>query len=143
MTTTHSTLAGPAGESTAAGTTSPGPRRITGLWLRTSPPLPRSWPWLRGALVLAGAAQLITISALLSVDPIPVSWSSLLLAIAPVPLGVVAALAPAPAARLAALAGLAVLIAGTAGQATHAGLLFLPALLVLAVGTVTIWRERA
>jgi hypothetical protein len=30
-----------------------------------------------------------------------------------------------------------------AGQATHAGLLFLPAFLVLAVATVLLWRERA
>ena len=115
--------------------------KVTGLWLRTSPPLPPSWPWLRGALLLAGAAQLVTISYL--VAALPVSWSSLLLAIAPAPLGAVAAFAPAPAARLAAVAGVAVLIAGMAGQATHAGLLFLPALLVLAVGTVMIWREPA
>ena len=127
---------------TAAGSNSPtAAPKITGLWLRTSPPLPPSWPWLRGALLLAGAAQLVTISYL--VAALPVSWSSLLLAIAPAPLGAVAAFAPAPAARLAAVLGVAVLIAGTAGQATHAGLLFLPALLVLAVGTVMIWREPA
>jgi hypothetical protein len=127
---------------TAAGSNSPtAAPKITGLWLRTSPPLPPSWPWLRGALLLAGAAQLVTISYL--VAALPVSWSSLLLAIAPAPLGAVAAFAPAPAARLAAVLGVAVLIAGMAGQATHAGLLFLPALLVLAVGTVMIWREPA
>ena len=127
---------------TAAGSNSPtAAPKITGLWLRTSPPLPPSWPWLRGALLLAGAAQLVTISYL--VAALPVSWSSLLLAIAPAPLGAVAAFAPAPVARLAAVLGVAVLIAGTAGQATHAGLLFLPALLVLAVGTVMIWREPA
>jgi hypothetical protein len=127
---------------TAAGSNSPtAAPKVTGLWLRTSPPLPPSWPWLRGALLLAGAAQLVTISYL--VAALPVSWSSLLLAIAPAPLGAVAAFAPAPAARLAAVLGVAVLIAGMAGQATHAGLLFLPALLVLAVGTVMIWREPA
>ena len=45
---------------------------------------PASWPWRRAALFLAGAAQLITISALVGADPIPVTWSSLLLAVAPV-----------------------------------------------------------
>jgi hypothetical protein len=119
------------------------PPRITGLWLRTSPPLPPSWPWRRGALLLAGAAQLITISALLSVDPLAVTWSSLLLAIAPAPLLIVAAFAPQPASRLAAAAGVVVLIAGLIGQVTHTGLFFLPALLVLAVGTFMLWREPA
>ncbi|MGO8882619.1 MAG: hypothetical protein ACLQDY_06585 [Streptosporangiaceae bacterium] len=33
-------------------------------------PAPPSWPWRRGALILAGAAQLITISALNSADPL-------------------------------------------------------------------------
>src|SRR5580698_378687 len=49
-------------------------------------PAPPSWAWRRGALVLAGAAQLITISALTSADPLAVTWSALLLAIAPAPL---------------------------------------------------------
>ena len=31
-------------------------------------PAPPSWAWRRGALLLAGAAQLITISALVSAD---------------------------------------------------------------------------
>lgn len=129
---------------TAGSTTAPAaPPRIGGLWLRTSPPMPPSWPWLRGALLLAGGAQLVTISYLLGADPLPVSWSSLLLGIAPIPLGVAAAFAPAPIARPAAVAGVAVLIAGMAGQATHAGLLFLPALLVLAVGAFMLWREPA
>jgi hypothetical protein len=129
---------------TADSTTAPAaPPQMGGLWLRTSPPMPSSWPWLRGALLLAGAAQLVTISYLLSADALPVSWSSLLLAIAPLPLGVAAAFAPAPIARPAAVAGVAVLIAGMAGQATHAGLLFLPALLVLAVGAFMLWREPA
>jgi uncharacterized membrane protein len=56
---------------------------------------PPSWPWRRAALLLAGAAQLITISALLSADPIPVTWSSLLLAIAPALLAAAAAFMPA------------------------------------------------
>jgi len=57
-----------------------------------------SWPWLRAALVLAGAAQLITISAVYSADPLAVSWPAPLLAIAPAPL---AAFAVAPVGRLA------------------------------------------
>jgi hypothetical protein len=39
-------------------------------------PAPPSWRWRRTALFLAGAAQLITISALVSADPIPATWSS-------------------------------------------------------------------
>jgi hypothetical protein len=83
---------------------------------------PPSWPWRRAALFLAGAAQLVTISALVSADPIPATWSSLLLAVAPAPLAAVAAFAPAPVNLLAAVAGIAVLVAGIAGQLTHTGL---------------------
>jgi uncharacterized membrane protein len=68
-------------------------------------PAPPSWPWRRTALILAGAAQLITISALLGSDPIPAAWSSLLLAIAPALIAAAAAFAPAPVNRLAAVAG--------------------------------------
>jgi hypothetical protein len=35
-------------------------------------PAPPSWPWRRAALFLAGAAQLITISALVGADPLAV-----------------------------------------------------------------------
>ena len=35
-------------------------------------PVPPSWPWRRAALILAGAVQLITISALVSADPLAV-----------------------------------------------------------------------
>ena len=35
-------------------------------------PAPPSWPWRRAALFLAGAAQLITISALGGADPLAV-----------------------------------------------------------------------
>ena len=65
-------------------------------------PAPPSWPWRRAALFLAGAAQLITISALVGADPIPASRSSLLL------------LAVAPAPLAAAAAGIVVLAAGRA-----------------------------
>jgi len=110
---------------------------------RVASAAPPSWPWRRAALFLAGAAQLITISALVGADPIPATWSSLLLAIAPAPLAAAAAFAPASINLLAAVAGLAVLIAGIAGQLTHTGLFFVPALVVLAVAAVKLWREQS
>jgi hypothetical protein len=106
-------------------------------------PAPPSWPWRRGALLLAGAAQLITISALVGVDPLAVTWWSLLLAIAPVPLTAATAYAPAPLNTVAGVVGVVVLIAGIAGGILHIGLFFVPALVVLAVGTVKLWSERA
>src|SRR5215467_14312824 len=106
-------------------------------------PAPASWPWRRAALFLAGAAQLITISALVGADPIPATWSSLLLAVAPAPLAAVAAFDPAPVNLLAAMAGIVVLVVGIVAQVTHTGLFFAPALVVLAVGAVKLWRERA
>jgi hypothetical protein len=106
-------------------------------------PAPPSWPWRRGALILAGAAQLITISALVTSDyPLAATWWSLLLGIAPAPLAAAAAFAPAPAGRLAAVAGVLVLVAGIAGGIVHIGLFFVPALVVLAVGAVKLWREQ-
>src|SRR5580704_3911313 len=90
-------------------------------------PASPSWPWRSGALVLAAAAQLITISALTSADPLAVTWSSLLLAIAPAPLTA---------------AAVVVLIAGIVGGILHTWLFFLPALVVLAVGTVRLWQEQ-
>jgi hypothetical protein len=106
-------------------------------------PAPPGWSWRRGALFLAGAAQLITISALVGADPIAATWSSLLLAVAPAPLAAAAAFAPAPVNLLAAVAGVAVLAVGIAGQVTHIGLFFVPALVVLAVATVKLWREHS
>ena len=103
---------------------------------------PPSWPWRRAALLLAGAAQLITISALVGADPIPATWSSLLLAVAPAPLAAAAAFAPAPVNLLAAVAGIAVLVVGIAAQVTHTGLFFVPALVALAVAAVKLWREQ-
>lgn len=106
-------------------------------------PAPPSWPWRRAALLLVGAAQLITLSALVGADPIPATWSSLLLAAAPAPLAAAAAFAPGPVNLLAAVAGIAVLAAGIAAQVTHTGLFFVPALVVLAVGAVKLWREQS
>src|SRR5262245_53569498 len=85
-------------------------------------PAPPSWPWRRAALLLASAAQLITISALVGADPIPATWSSLVLAVAPAPLAAAAAFAPAPVNTLAAVAGIAVLAVGIVAQLTHTGL---------------------
>ena len=119
------------------------PVQLSGPGLRLAPTAAPSLIWRRWALYFSAGAQLVTISALLSADPTPVSWSSLLLAIAPALLGVAVVFAPARAALIAAVAGLAVLIAGIAGQATHAGLLFLPAFLTLAVSAVLLWREQA
>jgi len=105
-------------------------------------PAPPSWAWRRGALFLAGAAQLITISALTSADPLPLTWASLLLAIAPAPLAAAVAFAPVPVNRLAAVVGVLVLVAGTAGGILHIGLFFVPALVVLVIGGVKLWREQ-
>jgi len=109
----------------------------------SSVPAPPSWVWRRGALILAGAAQLITISALTSADPLALTWAPLLLAIAPAPLAAIAAFAPAPVSRLAAVAGVVVLVAGIAGSIVHTGLFFVPALVVLAIGGVRLWREQS
>ena len=106
-------------------------------------PAPPSWAWRRGALILAGAAQLITISALTSADPLAVTWASLLLAVAPAPLAAAAAFAPAPVNRLAAVIAELVLVAGIAGSIVHTGLFFVPALVVLAVGGVKLWSEQS
>ena len=85
---------------------------------------------------------MITISALVGADPIPATWSSLLLAVAPAPLAAAAAFAPAPVNLLAAVTGAAVLVAGIVAQVTHTGLFFAPALAMLAVAAVKLWQER-
>ena len=108
-----------------------------------APAAPPSWAWRRAALFLAGAAQLVTISALVGADPIPATWSSLLLAVAPAPLAAAAAFAPGPVNLLAAVAGVMVLVVGIAGQVTHTGLFFLPALAALAVAAVRLGREQS
>jgi hypothetical protein len=104
--------------------------------------VPPSWPRRRAALGLAGAAQLILISGLVSAEPIAATWSALLLAVTSAPAAAAAAFAPAPVSLLAAVAGVAVLVAGIVGQVTHTGLFFVPALVALAVGAVKFWREQ-
>lgn len=106
-------------------------------------PAPGSWPWRRAALLASVAAQLITISALVSADPIPATWTALLLAVAPAPLALVAAFAPAPVARLAAPLAVAVLVTGMAGQVTHTAVFFLPALAAMTGAALRLWREGA
>jgi hypothetical protein len=108
-----------------------------------SAPAPPSWPWRRGALILAGAAQLIIISDLVTPDyPLAATWWSLLLGIAAAPVAAAAAFAPAPVNLLAAVAGVLVLVTGIAGGIVHIGAFFVPALVVLAVGAVKLWREQ-
>jgi len=103
---------------------------------------PASWRWRRAALLLSGAAQLITISALQSADPLTVTWAALLLAVAPAPLAAVAAFGPARIARVAAPLAAVVLVAGIAGEITHIGLFFVPALAAMAVAAVLLRREE-
>ncbi len=105
-------------------------------------PAPPSWPWRRGALFLAGAAQLITISALVGADPLAVTWAALLLAIAPAPLAAAAAFAPGPWSRLAAAGAVVAMAAGMGGAITHTGLFFLPALVAEIVAAAKLWGER-
>ena len=109
---------------------------------RAAVPAPPSWAWMRGALILAGAAQLITISALVSADPLTATWYSLLLAIAPALLVAAAAFAPAPANLPLAVVAAVVLVVGIIAGIAHTGAFYLPALVVLAVGVARIWRER-
>jgi hypothetical protein len=92
--------------------------------------------WLRGALVLAIAAQLITVSALNSADPLTASWASLWLAIAPAPVAALPVLAPRRFTRPAIVLDIVVLVVGIAGGITHTGLFFAPELAVLVYALV-------
>ena len=106
-----------------------------------SVPAPPSWPWRRAALILAGAAQLITISALVSARSAVGHVVVAAAGVAP-PGPAVAAFAPAPVNLLVAVIGVVVLVAGVAGGILHTGLFFVPALVALAVGAVKLWREQ-
>jgi hypothetical protein len=112
------------------------------------PPRSSTERWLFAAFLLAGAAQLITISALISADPLATSWSALLLAIAPVLLAAAAAFGPRSAARVAAAAAAVALIVGFVGSlvdwsvtsTSHTGVLFIPALVAALVSCFRLWR---
>ena len=93
-------------------------------------------------LFLVCAAQLTTISALVGADPLAVTWSSLLLAIAPAPVAAAAAFALAPVNLLAAAAGVLSLAVDIAGGILHTGLFSVPALVGLVVGGVKLRREQ-
>jgi hypothetical protein len=99
--------------------------------------------WLLGAFLLAGAAQLVTISAMVSADPEPATWAMLLLAVAPALALAAAAFAPAPVNLGAAVAAAAILVIGLVGAAAYTGWFFAPPLAALIVGGVKFWRERA
>jgi hypothetical protein len=100
------------------------------------------WKWQWAAYFLSAAAQLITISALLSAYPPSATWAPLLLAVLPVPLGAVIAFADVPAARIAAVVSLVAIVAGFAGS-WRLGLFFIPALIALLGAIYTLWRQPA
>ena len=115
--------------------------------ISAKPPRTITQRWLFAAFLLAGAAQLITISALLSADPLATSWSALLLAIAPAPLAAAAAFTAPRLARLAAAAAGGAILVGIVGSLTewstsnaHPGVLFFPALVAVVVGGLRLWR---
>lgn len=102
-----------------------------------------SWPWRRSALLLSGAAQLITISALVGADPPVASWARILLAIAPAPLAALAVLVPVRGRLAAVTVACAVLVTGTAGGWLPTGVLFVPALAAMAGAGYKVWCERS
>jgi hypothetical protein len=104
-------------------------------------PAAASWPWRRAGLLLSAAAQLITISAVVGVDAPPLTWATLLLAVAPVLLAGLAAVVPARVALVVTVT-VAVLVAGIASAVTHPGLLFVPALAAFAGTAVVLWRGQ-
>jgi hypothetical protein len=111
------------------------------------PPRSITQRWLFAAFLLAGAAQLITIAALLGSTPLATSWSALLLAIAPAPLTAAAAFTAPRLARLAvAAAGVAIGV-GIVGSlidwstsTARTGVLFILALAAVVVGGLRLWR---
>ena len=121
---------------------------------------------MRGALILADAAQLITLLALVRAVTLAATWYSLLLAIvpalllaivpalllaiapalllaiAPTLLPATAAFAPAAANLPLAVIAAVVLVVGIVTAITHTGAFFVPALVVSAMGVARLWRER-
>ncbi len=100
-----------------------------------------AWRWRLAAFLLAGAAQLISISALTGANRPPASWAMLLLAIAPALVCALAAFGPADLARYAAPLSVLVLLAGVIGAVTHTGLFFVPALAAAVAGILPLWRR--
>jgi len=105
--------------------------------------VPPSWPWRRSALLLAGAAQLITISALVGSEPPAASWPRLLLAVAPAPLAAAAAFLPQAWRPAAAAVACVVLVVGIAGGFLPTGVLFLPALVAMIGAGARSWSESS
>ena len=104
---------------------------------------PPSWPWRRGALILAGsrAADHHFGAGELRTTRWPPRGGPCCWRIAPAPVAAVAAFAPAPVGRVVGVVGVLVLVAGIAGGILHIGLFFVPALAALAIGTVTLRRD--
>jgi hypothetical protein len=127
---------------TASATAEPASVQPAAAQAATSEPVSPTRRWRIGAFLLTGAAQIITIASLTYVLHPGVTWAALLLAIAPAPLAAVAAFAPRPIARWAAVVAALVVVAGLAGWATHAGWLFAPALAALVVVCLRLWGDR-
>jgi hypothetical protein len=111
------------------------------------PPRSITQRWLFAAFLLAGAAQLITIAALLGSTPLATTWPALLLAIAPAPLAAAAAFTAPRLARLAAAAAGVAIIVGIVGSLTEwstsdarTGVLFILAFAAVVVGGLRLWR---
>ena len=104
---------------------------------------PGSWPWRRAALLACIAAQLITISALVSADPIPATWTALLLAVAPAPLALIGGVRPGPGHPAGRAAGRGGAGDRDVGQVTHTAVFFLPALAAMTGAALRLWREGA
>lgn len=100
-----------------------------------------SWLSWRGGAVMCGAAQFITLAALTSTSPIPVTWAALLLVIAPVPLALATAFSPPAIARLLAPLTILVLLVAGIAEAAHIGAFFLPAAIALSFVSARLWRE--
>jgi hypothetical protein len=116
--------------------------------IAAKPPRTVTQRWLFAGFLLAGAGQLITISALLSADPLAASWWALLLAVAPAPLAAAAAFTAPRLARAAVAAAGAAILVGIVGSLTewstsnaHTGVLFFPALAAVVVGGLRLWRH--
>jgi hypothetical protein len=80
-----------------------------------------SWQWRRAVPLVAGAAQLVTISALVSADPIAATSMSLPLAVAPAVLAAAVAFALEPASLLMAVTGMAVPVTASPGRSLIPG----------------------